>query len=313
MRHILFLLASALFLLGSHTPVYAQSETIAAVVNEDAISKSDVDDRMLMIIRSSGLGDSPEIREKLKPQILTALIEEQLKIQEAERLEIKVTPEEVEKGFTEIANQNKIPLDQFKQMIVKAGINPATMQRQIKSQIGWSKVIQAKMRPQVTISDNDIDEVIARLQSAQGTTEYLLAEIALPVDSPEQEGEVRGLADKLSRDIRSGSAPFMKVAQQFSQAAGAQEGGDLGWVQAAQLPLDIADALQGSTKGDITPPIRSLTGYHILYVRDVRTLTADSIPPREKIMETLGVERLDRMQRRYLMDLKTGAFIETRV
>lgn len=311
MRILFFLLLSVLTLIPFAAP-RAQSETIAAVVNEDVISQSDVNDRMRMIILSSGLPDSPEIREKLKPQVLSSLIEEQLKLQEATRLEIAVTPEEIDGGFAQIAAQNKIPLDDFKKMVLQSGINPATMQRQIKSQIAWSKVIQAKMRPKVTITDNDIDEVVQRLEGAQGATEYLLAEIALPVDNPEQENEVHQLADKLSRDIRAGQASFMKVAQQFSQAAGAAQGGDLGWVQASQLSPDIADALKGANKGDITPPIRSLTGYHILFVRDVRTITKDSIPARDQILNSLGVERLDRMQRRYLMDLKNAAFIETR-
>lgn len=313
MRYIFLIAFSALSLSFVPVQAFAQSESIAAVVNEDAISKSDVGDRMKLIVLSSGLPNSPEIREKLTPQVLTSLIEEQLKLQEAKRLEIEVTPEEVDEGFAMLAAQNKIPAEKFKEMLNQSGINLVTMQRQIRAQMAWTKIIQAKMRPKVLITDNDIDEVIRRLEGTQGMTEYLLGEIALPVDNPEQENDVRSLADKLSRDIRSGQAPFIKVAQQFSQAAGAAQGGDLGWVQASQLPPDIADALKSANKGDITAPIRSLTGYHILYVRDVRTITKDSIPERDKILSTLGVERLDRMQRRYLQDLKTGAFIETRI
>src|SRR5690349_16568814 len=105
LMRILFLVLSTLVLFTG-MQAHAQSESIAAVVNQDAISQTDVNDRMKLIIASSGLGDTPDTREKLRPQILNSLVEEQLKIQEAKRLEITVTPEEVEEGFASIAAQN---------------------------------------------------------------------------------------------------------------------------------------------------------------------------------------------------------------
>jgi peptidyl-prolyl cis-trans isomerase SurA len=311
--HALLLSVLTLFIVVFANSAQAQQEGIAAVVNEDAITVSDLHDRMELIMASSGLGDSPEIRGKLAQQIIGVLIDEQLMLQEAARLEIEVTPEEIDSGFKTIAQQNNIPPEKFREMLSSSGINVATMERQIRSQIGWTKIIQQELRPKVTISDSDVDNAMQRLNAQKGTSEYLLAEIFLPVDDPKNEEDARALAEKLVNEIRNNKAPFFKVAQQFSKAAGAAQGGDLGWVQQGQLPQELEIAVKTLQKEQVSAPIRSLSGYHILYMRDARQITDDTIPSRDQIISNLGVERMERMQKRYLMDLKSAAFIENRV
>lgn len=290
----------------------AQSEGIAAVVNADAISESDMNDRLNMVLVTSGLPNNAEVRSKLAPQVIGSLIEEQIKLQEARALEIEVPSEEIEQGFATIAQQNNIPPDKFKDVLKQSGINIDTMRRQIESQIAWSKVVQKKLRPQVIVSDNDIDAVLDRLSSNKGLTEYLLAEIFLPVDDPQAENDTRQLAQKLSSEIKKG-APFFKLAQQFSKAAGAAQGGDMGWIQQAQLPEELAQSAQQLEKDAASDPIRSLSGYHILYLRDKRQISDETMPGRDQVMTQIGLERLERLQRRYLLDLKSAAFIENRV
>lgn len=290
----------------------ARVETIAAVVNEDAVSETDVKNRLRMVIASSGMPDSREIRERLTPQIVNMLIEEKLKLQEAARMEIDVTEAEIERGFATIAAQNNFTPEQFRSVLNKAGVAAKTLEDQIRSQIAWSKVVQMKLRPQVSVADNEIDAVINRIKANEGKDEYLVSEIFLPVEKPGDEANVRQLADKLMRQLLDSKVPFQRLAVQFSRAAGASKGGDIGWVQEGQLPPEIGDMLARMGKGDLSEPVRTLSGYHLLYLRDKRTVTAESLPSREQVMNDLGMARLDRLQRRYLMDLKTAAFIEHR-
>jgi peptidyl-prolyl cis-trans isomerase SurA len=292
---------------------HAQQEGIAAVVNEDAITMSDLNDRINLVAISSGLGNSAEMRSKLAPQVVTALIEEQLKLQEAARLKIEVTPQEVDEGFATIAQQNNIPPEKFREMLQSSGINIMTMERQIRSQIGWSKMIQQEMRPDVNISDTDIDNELARLNKLKGMNEYLLAEVFLPVDDPKNEADTRALASRLVSEIRGGKASFFKAAQQFSKAAGATQGGDRGWIQQGQMQPELEAAVKGLQKESVSDPVRSTTGYHILFLRDTRQMTDATIPSRDQIISNLGIERLERMQKRYLLDLRSAAFIENRV
>ena len=310
-------LSALVFSFGLMTaaPSYGQArtETIAAVVNEDAVSVSDVNERIKLVIASSGMPDNQDIREKLEPQILNILIDEKLKLQEAERLEIFVGEADIEQGFAAIAAQNKFSADQFRSVLRNSGVSPQTLKDQIHAQIAWSQVIGRELRPQVAIADKEVDSVLNRLKASQGKDEYLVSEIFLPVDKPTEEADTRKLADKLMKELEEGKVPFQRLASQFSQAAGAAKGGDIGWVQEGQLPQELDQVLAQMGEGELSQPIRSLAGYHILALRKKRTITEVSIPSREQIMQDLGIERLDRLQRSYLLDLKTQAFIEERV
>lgn len=310
MRIFLFILTLIVAFPAGAEP---RTEGIAAVVNQDAISMTDLNDRLHLVIASSGLPPSKEMQQRLTVQVLNELIEEQLKMQEAQRLEIQVSSEEVQKGFEMVANQNRLTLDQFKSAMRNDGINPATLERQIRAQIGWSKVIQKTMRPKVIVTDGDIEEFSARLQKAKGKSQYHVAEIFLPVGEDSPEADAQQLANRLVKEITSGKATFSKIAQQFSGGAGAARGGDLGWVGQGQLQPEIEQALNGLQKEGVSNPVRTADGYHILLLRDVRTVNDETMPARDDILNRIGVDRLERMQARQLLELKTTAFIENRV
>jgi len=293
--------------------IAARSERIAVVVNEDVITTSDVNDRLALIIASSGLPNNQDIRNKLLPQILGSLVDEQIRLQEARRLELDVSKAEINQGFATIAQQNKFSAEQFRGMLAKGGIPAVTMEDQIRAQIAWSKVVQFKLRPQVVISQGDIDNYLERLSENTGKLEHLLAEIFLPVEAADQESKTRQLAQKLVQEIRSGKAPFFKVAQQFSKAAGSSQGGDLGWISSGQLQEELDAVLPRMKQGEVSDPIRTASGFHILSVREQRNITAETLPSREDVMASLGLQRLERLQRQYLLDLKSVAFIENRL
>ncbi|MCB9979477.1 MAG: peptidylprolyl isomerase [Rhodospirillales bacterium] len=291
---------------------WADREGIAATVNEDAITTSDVEDRMKLMVVSSGLPDTEEMRTKLRMQVVNMLVDERLRMQEAGRAGVTVTPEDIAEGFAAIAKQNNIPTDDFRKMMVSKGIPVATLERQIESQIAWSQAVQKTLRPKILLSDVDIDDRIRRMESAIGKTEYLLAEIFLPVENRKQDGEKKALANRLVAEIRERGAPFPAVARQFSQSAGAAQGGNLGWVPEDQLDPAIAKALKSADKGKMTAPVRVADGYHIVLLRDTRTITKESIPSREQVMNMIGTEALERLARRKLRDLRDSAFIDTR-
>jgi peptidyl-prolyl cis-trans isomerase SurA len=308
----------ALFLLVFFIPLVAEAqssrtETIAAVVNDDAVSESDVIDRMKLIIASSGMSDSKEMRERMRPRIINVLIDEKLKIQEADRLEFEITEQEIENGFAAIAARNKFSADQFRAVLKKEGVSPKTLEDQIRSEIAWSRVVQLKIRPQITIADNEVDTVIERMKANIGKKEYRVSEIFLPVEKPADEADVSKLANKITRQLVDQRVPFQRMASQFSQAAGATKGGDMGWVTEGNLPEPLDAMLSKMKKGELSNPVRSLSGFHILYLRDIRSVTAENVPGRDQVMNDLGMQRLDRMQKSYLLDLKTAAFIERRV
>ncbi|MCB1784122.1 MAG: peptidylprolyl isomerase [Alphaproteobacteria bacterium] len=295
--------------------VYAQSgisQQIAAVVNEDVISVDDVRERLMLVMASSGLPNTPDIRGKLAPQIMQGLIDEKLMVQEAKRLNVAVDEAEVQKGFGMVAQQNGQSAETFKGMLQRGGLSLSTMYAQIGAQMAWGKVVQADMRPKVVISDRDVDDVLERLKRAAGSDEYLVAEIFIPFGDAKSEKDAQQLASGLVKEIRGGKAEFFKLAQQFSKAAGSANGGDLGWLAGEQIDPDMLAALKKVSKGQATDPVKTTGGYHIYLLRDKRAVSTDTIPSREQVFNMLGQQRLDRMQRRRLMDLRAASFVEVR-
>lgn len=291
----------------------SRTETIAAVVNDDAITASDVAERMKLVMASSGIPNSEEMRARLTPQIINMLIEEHLMLQEAGRAGITITPEDVESGFATIAQQNGMDIQKFRAIMKQQGVPPRAMEHQIRAQMAWGKVVQKKIRPDISVNDLEVDNVLEHLRANIGKSEYLVAEIFLPVDTPSQEGDVSLLAQKLTREMLQGKVPFPRVASQFSQSASAKRGGDMGWVQEGQLAPEIEDVLMRMNEGDLSEPIRTLSGYYIITLRKKRIIAQDNIPSREEVLQRLGNDRLERAQRRHLLDLKADAFIERRV
>ncbi|MGH1456027.1 MAG: peptidylprolyl isomerase [Alphaproteobacteria bacterium] len=314
-----FRLASAFFIFAfvfcvmQERQAVAAVQEIVAVVNEDAISASDLNKRLKLILASSGLPNNAEIREKMTPQVLGGLINERIMIQEARKMGFEITPEEVDQGFATIAGQNNMSPDQFKAMMRRGGIDISTMTAQIESQVAWGKVVQAKLRPRVVVSERDIDDTYERTKAKIGTTEFLTAEIYLPMADPKEEAKVKQLGQRLVREIKSGKASFFKLAQQFSKAAGAARGGDTGWLNEEQIDQSLLNGLQGVKKNEVTAPIKTPDGYHIMFLRDTRILSEDTMPSRDQIHYNIGTDRLNKVQSRHLMDLRAAAFVDIRV
>ncbi|MEO0392804.1 MAG: peptidylprolyl isomerase [Pseudomonadota bacterium] len=250
-------------------PAYGQIEGIAAVVNDDMVSFTDVRDRLAIAISAAGLPDNEETRTRLQPQVMRVLVDEKLKLQEAARLEIEVTDEEITQELGVIAQRNNMNADQFLSMLQARGIAARSMEDQVRADLAWRKVVQSRLNRQVTISSEDVAMQREQLMQQQGQTSYLVQEIFLPVEDPADNAAVQALAQRLVDAIRQG-APFVAVAAQFSQGVGAAQGGNLGWVQAGQLAPELDALLPRIGLNRLSPPIRSEAGWHLLAIRNIR-------------------------------------------
>ena len=292
--------------------VAAESFGIAATVNKDAISEADLDDRMMLILASAGLQNTQSNRARVKAQALDSLIEEQLKKQEAKKQNLVVTPDDVTKGFEAIAGQNNMDAEQFSKLLNQQGIPKSTLLSQIEAQISWSKVIQSVLRPRIDVSETDINAKMERMQGNIGKVEYETAEIFLPVNDPEEEEETKQFAQKLVQEIKFDGTPFESMATRFSKSQSAENGGSIGWIQEGELSKELDLVLRNLTEGQVSSPIRVPAGYHIIKVTKKRTASGETLPSQEEVLNSIGLERLDRLQQRYLADLKSAAFIDRR-
>lgn len=246
-------------------------EKIAVVVNDSAITGGDVAARYAMALLSAGLRDSPEIRSRLIPQVIRTLIDEQIQMQEARRQQVSIAQEDIDRALNKIAQDNNIPGGDMRKFLRSHGVPPETLEAQARANLGWLKLVERTLRPSVEIGEDEIEETIARLRDNAGKQEYFVNEIYLPFDDPGQETTVAQFAGNLLGQIKKTGA-FGAIARQFSQGAGALNGGEIGWVQQGMLTPEIDRALEAGKKGDLLGPIRTSNGYRIIAIRDIRRI-----------------------------------------
>jgi len=261
-------------LLLAAVPAAAQDVRVAAVVNGQAITTADVENRARLVLGSFGQPPTPDAIQRLRPQVLRSLIDERLRFQEVQRRRILVADREVADQIGRIEQRLGTPPGGLARQMQSAGIDPRTLYDQLRAQIGWFRLIRQQLGTQGEISQAEIDEQMRAQEAAAGTPEFQLAEVLLPIDDPSQEAEVNRTAQQIIDRLRAG-APIAPIAVQFSAGVSAQEGGDLGWVRAEQLDQEVANVVTQMPVGAITNPIRTVGGIAIIQKRGQREIGRD--------------------------------------
>ena len=238
---------------------------IAAVVNDEIVSVFDLTTRLRVALFSSRLEDTPENRRRLAPPVLRALIDERLEFQEAKRLNISTTDEEMAQTVARVEQGNRMPPGGLKQLAASLNVPYETMVDQIRAQLLWIKVVNRLYGANATPSPEDIQDRLAHLRANLGRPEYNVSEIFLPFDGSQSDAEVKALADNLTAQLRTG-APFEQAARQFSRSPTAGRGGDLGWVPQGELEPELDAVLPTLGTNEVSAPIRTEVGYTILKV-----------------------------------------------
>jgi peptidyl-prolyl cis-trans isomerase SurA len=248
---------------------------IAAVVNDDVVTLGDLLSRLRMLMVSSNLPDTPELRKRLEPQVLRTLIDEKLQMQAAKKKNIVATKAELQKALAQVEAQNHMQSGQLIAYLKAHGIEKSALLDQLTASIVWAKLVRQLAQRTSPVTDEEVDHEMARLKEHASDPESRVAEIFLAVDSRSQDQQIHDLAERLIDQMRQG-ARFSAIAQQFSQSPTAAVGGDLGWVRPQQLPPELAKAVEQMHPGELSPPIRTPAGYYLLLVLDRRTGTIGS-------------------------------------
>lgn len=246
--------------LGLAVAANAQAQRIVAIVNDDAVTDRDVRQRLNLALFATGQRPSEEAAARLRPQVLRSLIDERLQLQEAERLGITVADADIDAALDRIAANNNASREQLLASIARAGVDPATFERQIRAQLGWRQVAQRQLLPRVVVSDVQIAQRLEEINA--GRPEFRLAEIFLPIYDPADEQRVLRDAVRL-REAIAGGADFAALARQFSAAPSAERGGDLGWIPTASVPEQLQELIRQLPDGGVSGPVRTQDGVYL--------------------------------------------------
>ncbi|MDF1820497.1 MAG: peptidylprolyl isomerase [Alcanivoracaceae bacterium] len=247
-------------------------DRIAAVVEQDVIMESELNDRVEQItssLRAEQQRMPPA--HVLREQVLDRMILERLQLAQAERGGIKVDDTSLNEALAGIARGNDLSLEEFVRAVEADGLSWPTFREEIRSEMIISQLRQRRVGQRIRITDREVDRFLDSEMGRQlFAVEFRLGHILVSLPdgaSPQQLAEATKKAETIMTQYRAGT-PFADLAIEFSDGQYALEGGDLGWRPAAQIPSLFTDEVIDLDTGDIVGPIRSGAGLHILKMID---------------------------------------------
>ena len=239
-----------------------------AIVNGMPITQTDIDQRLALLAISNNTEIPANQLEQLRQQMLRNLIDETLEIQAAKADKITVSDKEIDRAVQKIAaGANQTP-QQFAAMLDSHGSSINSIRRQIEGELAWNKLQQKEIEDSVTVGEDEVNSVIAKLNAQKGAQEYRVGEIYIAAPGG-NEDQAASTANQILDQLKKG-ASFQAAAHEFSEASTAAVGGDLGWVRPDQLPQPIATVLQTMQPGEVSNPIPVAGGVSIIAVQDMR-------------------------------------------
>ena len=245
-------------------------EGIAAVVNDAPISYSDVRQRArLLLLSLGGQQPSPEQIQQITGQALEQLIDERLQLEKAAEFELEISKSEIDAAIENMARQGGITGSALRQQLLSAGVNPVSLEEQMRAEIAWNQVMGGLYGSRIRISDNQAEDQLDRLKTAMQKTQYRVSEIFLFAPDPASKTQATQAANSIISQLRQG-ADFRLAAQQISSAPTAATGGDMGWVSLDDLVPEVATAVTAMTEPGLLQPITVENGVYVVLVSDRR-------------------------------------------
>ena len=255
-------------------PAAQMTEGVAALVNDDIISTYDMRQRMKLLVMTSGMQPTEQNLPQIEQEALRTLIDERLENQEIERVAKKqkertfiADDKDVDEEISDIAKQNKLSYAQMKSSFAAQGVDIQTLREQIRTQITWRTLVSGIYGHSVRVGDDQVNSALQRMSSQASQTQYLMAEIFIDANRAGGLQQATAGANQLIAQMQKG-APFEAVARQFSASPTAANGGDTGWVTAAEIQPEVAKAVEQLRPGQMSQPIPVSDGVYIVYLRD---------------------------------------------
>ena len=247
-------------------------DRVIAIVDESVVLESELVRRANSIVAQIKARNQtvPPIKI-LRKQVLERLIVESLQIQTAKRVGVRVDDLTLTATLEKVAEGANMSVDQFKQKMEREGIAWSLFREDMRNEIMINRVVSGMVQRRIQVSEKEIDNIVSQMDKEGETrTEYHLGHILLSLSenaTPEEISVQREKAKKLVDALRGGTN-FEEVAIAFSNGPKSLEGGDMGWRNLNQLPTLFAGTVKNMDVSDISEPLRSASGLHILYLKE---------------------------------------------
>ncbi|HKX59705.1 MAG TPA: peptidylprolyl isomerase [Steroidobacteraceae bacterium] len=249
-------------------------DRVIAVVNEGVVLQSQLDQQSALIaerLRSQGTQLPPA--DVIRQQVLERLILQEIQVQRAGRIGVQVSDEMLNEALRDVARRNSIEFEQMPQALEQQGIDYASYREEMRREIMLSLLRQRDVFPRIYVSPRELEQALEREASQAGVnTEYDVSHILLSLAESATSDEMAAV-EKLAREIHdraAGGEDFGQLALAYSKAQSALERGKLGWRRMGQLPQFIGDLVAKMNPGDVSEPVRTPTGFHLVRLDGTR-------------------------------------------
>jgi peptidyl-prolyl cis-trans isomerase SurA len=268
-------LAALLSLTTSLAAAATPLDRIVAVINEEVILHSELEERVDTIRQrmASQSGQMPPRTDQFRYQVLEHMIDEEVQLQLARRIGLRVSDDEVNQALSRMAAQNNTTLAQLPQVLAEQGLDYNQIRDEVRRELVQQRVQQRMLFRDVTVSDREVQEFLAEME-ARGdlSSEYRVSHLMIATSSSDDADKLRAAREKandLYRQLSEGE-DFAQLAVAHSDSRTSLEGGDLGWRPGPELPTVFAERVVDMSPGDITEPFRTSSGYHIIKLQEAR-------------------------------------------
>ena len=255
-------------------------DRVAAIVNDSVVTTSELDEQVAVITerlqqQRTALPDTDTLRK----QVLDRLIVQEVQMQRANRVGIKVGDEQLNAALTEIAQRNNIRLADLPRALAQQGVDYAGFRDNIRKEITLTQLRQRDVIGKINVTPRELEQFIERQKRMPSeTTEYNVSHILIAVPQEASQAQVDELA-KRAQDIferATGTEDFSRLAVAYSNSQTALEGGSLGWRKGPELPTFFAEEIVKLKAGGISKPIRTPSGFHLIKLNETRDVSGTS-------------------------------------
>jgi peptidyl-prolyl cis-trans isomerase SurA len=248
-------------------------DRIAAIVNDGLVLKSELDVQMSSVQKrlQEQKVELPS-QSVLQQQVLDRLVLQEIQLQRAKHVGLTVTDEQLNGALQEIAARNKIPFDQLPTALAAQGVDYKIYRESMRKELTLSTLRSRDVIAHINVSPHELEQYLARQQSAAANDEFNVSHILLSLPAaatPQQLEEISHKAQDVS--VRAGKGEdFGQLAIANSNSQTALDGGQLGWRKGTQLPQFILDLVVKMKPGEVSEPVRTPSGYHIVKLNERR-------------------------------------------
>jgi peptidyl-prolyl cis-trans isomerase SurA len=255
-------------------------DRIAAIVNDGLVLKSELDVQMDSVTKrlQEQKVELPS-QSVLRQQVLDRLVVQEIEMQRAKHVGMTISDEQLNSALQEISSRNKIPFDQLPTALSAQGIDYKAYRESMRKEMTLSTLRQRDVIAHITVTPHELEQYLARQQSAASNDEFNISHILLSLPAaatPQQLEEISHKAQDLAARAAKGD-DFGQLAIANSNSQTALDGGSLGWRKGGQLPQFILDLAVTMKPGEVSQPVRTPSGFHIVKLNERRSGEAQVI------------------------------------